>query len=271
MLKTEMRNPRTTHIDRMTSEEMVALIAKENYAAVKAVEEQIKPIAAAVDAVSETFANGGRLFFIGAGASGRLGVLDAAECPPTFGVERDMVTGIIAGGLDCMVRASENEEDNGEKGRSDLLGAGVKRGDTVVGISAAGGAAYVAEALKAAKETGATAVALTCNENTLIASVSDIAIVTDTGEEVITGSTRMKAGTAHKMVLNMLTTCTMIKQGKVYENMMINLRPTNIKLRRRMINIVTQFCGCDEAAAEKLLEENDFNIRKAADTYKENK
>ena len=185
MLKTEMRNPRTIHIDRMTSEEMVALIAKENYAVVEAVEEQTRPIAAAVD---------------------------AAECPPTFGVERDMVTGIIAGGLDCMVRASENEEDNAERGRSDLLNAGVKCGDTVVGISASGGAAYVAEALKTAKELGATAVALTCNENTLIASVSEIAIVTDTGEEVITGSTRMKAGTAHKMVLNILITALKSKQ-----------------------------------------------------------
>ena len=271
MLKTEMRNPRTTHIDRMTSEEMVALIAKENYAVVEAVEEQTRLIAAAVDAISETFSKGGRLFFIGAGTSGRLGVLDAAECPPTFGVERDMVTGIIAGGLDCMVRASENEEDNAERGRIDLLNAGVKCGDTVVGISAAGGAAYVAEALKTAKEIGATAVALTCNEDTLIASASDITIVTDTGEEVITGSTRMKAGTAHKIVLNMLTTCGMIKQGKVYENMMINLRPTNIKLRRRMINIVMEICGCDDATAEKLLEENEFNIRKAVDTYKENK
>ena len=238
MIRTEMRNPRTTHIDHMTTEEMVSLIAKENYAVVKAVEEQTTAIAAAVDAVSNSFSNGGRLFFIGAGTSGRLGVLDAAECPPTFGVERDMVTGIIAGGIDCMVRASENEEDNAERGKSDLLNAGVKHGDTVVGISAAGGAAYVASALKAAKEIGATAVALTCNKDSLIASVSDIAIVTDTGEEVVTGSTRMKAGTAHKMVLNMITTCSMIKQGKVYENMMINLKPTNIKLKQRMINIV---------------------------------
>ncbi len=270
MLRTEMRNPRTTHIDKMTSEEMVELIAKENYAVVTAVENEAKNIAAAVDAVSETFSKGGRLFFIGAGTSGRLGVLDAAECPPTFGVPREMVTGIIAGGLDCMVRASENEEDNAEKGRTDLLVAGVKAGDTVVGISAAGGAAYVAEALKTAKEVGATAVALTCNYNTLIASVSDIAIVTDTGEEVITGSTRMKAGTAHKMVLNMLTTCGMIKQGKVYENMMVNLRPTNIKLRQRMINIVMEITGTDNAAAEKLLEDNEFNIRKAIDAFKEN-
>ena len=268
MIRTEMRNPRTTHIDRMTTEEMVSLIAKENYAVVKAVEEQTTAIAAAVDAVSNSFSNGGRLFFIGAGTSGRLGVLDAAECPPTFGVERDMVTGIIAGGIDCMVRASENEEDNAEMGKSDLLNAGVKRGDTVVGISAAGGAAYVASALKAAKEIGATVIALTCNRDSLIASVSDIAIVTDTGEEVVTGSTRMKAGTAHKMVLNMITTCSMIKQGKVYENMMINLKPTNIKLKQRMINIVCEICDCDAVKAENLLRENDFDIRRAANAYK---
>lgn len=269
MLKTEMRNPRTTHIDSMSSKEMVELIAKENYAVVKAVEKETANIATAVDAVSKTFQNGGRLFFIGAGTSGRLGVLDAAECPPTFGVPQDMVTGIIAGGMECMIKASENEEDNADKGRTDLLNAGVKSGDTVVGISAAGGAAYVAEALKTAREIGATAVALTCNENSLIASVSDIAIVTDTGEEVITGSTRMKAGTAHKMVLNMLTTCGMIKQGKVYENMMINLRPTNIKLRQRMINIVTEITGSDNETAEKLLCANEFDIRKAVNAFKE--
>ena len=269
MLKTEMRNPRSMHIDHMTSEEMVTLIAKENYAVVKAVEKQIRPITDAVDAVSETFSKGGRLFFIGAGSSGRLGILEAAECPPTFGVETDKVVGIIAGGNDCMVRASENEEDNAERGKRDLLNSGVKKGDTVVGISASGGAAYVAEALKTAKETGATAIALTCNENSLIASFSDITIVTDTGEEIITGSTRMKAGTAHKMVLNMLTTCAMIKQGNVYENMMINLSPSNIKLRGRAIRIVMEICGCDDAVAEKLLKENEFNIRKAVDKYKE--
>lgn len=267
MLKTEMRNPSSTHIDKMSSIEMVSLIAKENYNAARAVEQECESIAKAVDMISASFENGGRLFFIGAGTSGRLGVLDAAECPPTYGVDHLMVNGIIAGGRDSMFRASEGAEDNEESGMRDIEEAGVKAGDVVCGISVAGGAAYVAGALKKARALGAKTISLTCNRGSLIESLSDLCICTDTGAEVISGSTRMKAGSAHKMVLNMLTTCAMVKTGKVYENMMINLKPSNIKLKRRMIGIVCEICGCEEKTSEELLEKGNWNIRDAIEIY----
>ena len=263
MLKTEMRNQASTHIDRMQTADMVALMAKENYNAVRAVEEAAPAITQAVDVITNAFENGHRLFFIGAGTSGRLGVLDAAECPPTFGVSPEMVTGIIAGGHDCMFRASENQEDNEASGRADVIANGLSAGDVLVGISVAGGAAYVVGTLRKAKELGAIAIALTSNENTPIEKEADVTIVTDTGAEIVTGSTRLKAGTAHKMVLNILTTCAMIKTGKVYENMMINLRPSNVKLRARTIRIVQEILGCDEASAIEKLEANEWNIRRA--------
>ena len=265
MLKTEMRNEKTMHFDKMSTAEMVAVMAEENYNAVKAVEAASPDIAKAVDAITEAFERGGRLYFIGAGTSGRLGVLDAAECPPTFGVSRDTVVGIIAGGQDCMFRAAEGEEDVREAGIADISSHGVGVNDVLVGISVAGGAAYVVGALETAKARGAVTVALTSNENAPISKVADITILTDTGPEVITGSTRLKAGTAHKMVLNILTTCAMSKTGKVYENMMINLRPTNIKLTARMVRIVGEIAGCDEARARELLEEGEWNIRKAVE------
>lgn len=268
MLKTEMRNPKSTHIDKMSTIDMVNLIAEENILAVKAVQNAAESIAKAVEEVTKSFKNGGRLFYIGAGTSGRLGVLDASECPPTFGVDYDMVTGIIAGGRDSMFRASENKEDIEDAGIQDIVDSGFKKGDVLVGISAAGGAAYVIGALKKAKELGGVCIALTCNEDTKIEKVSDVCIITDTGAEVVTGSTRMKAGTAHKVVLNILTTCGMIQIGNVYENLMINLKPTNIKLRARMIRIVTDICGCDEVKSEELLEKGDWNIRCAVELYK---
>lgn len=265
MLKTEMRNPKTTHIDTMSSIEMLSVISEENFCAARAVEVALPSIAKAVDAITERIENGGRLFYIGAGTSGRLGVIDAAECPPTFGVPRELVTGIIAGGAECMFRAAENQEDMAEEGEKDIISNGLTGKDALVGISVAGGAAYVVGALQKAKEMGALTVALTSNENTPIAAVSDIEIFTDTGAEPITGSTRMKAGSAHKMVLNMLSTCVMVKTGKVYENMMINLRPSNIKLRDRMLRITSDIAGCSKEEAEILLEKNDWSIRKAVE------
>ena len=270
MLKTEMRNPRTTHIDKMSTIDMVSVIAEEFYESVRAVEREKEHIAQAVDLIAGSIAAGGRLFFIGAGTSGRLGVLDAAECPPTFGVSPDLVNGIIAGGRNCMFAASENAEDGEAAGRRDIREHGVTEKDVVVGISVAGGAAYVACALNEAKNIGAGTVALTCNEGSLIEKESDICICTDTGAEVITGSTRMKAGTAHKMVLNILTTGAMVKNGKVYENLMINLKPSNIKLRARVIRITKDIIGCDEEKAVSLLEENGWSIRAAVESAKEN-
>jgi len=265
MLKTEMRNPKTTHIDTMPTLDMVGVIAEEFYESVRAVEREKEHIAQAVDLIAGSIAAGHRLFFIGAGTSGRLGVLDAAECPPTFGVEPGLVTGIIAGGRQCMFAASENAEDGEEAGRRDIRENGVSAGDVVVGISVAGGAAYVVGALNEAHAIGAGTVALTCNEGSAIAQHSDICICTDTGAEVIAGSTRMKAGTAHKMVLNILTTGAMVKNGKVYENMMINLRPSNIKLRARVVRITREITGLDDENAVRLLEEHNWSIRAAAD------
>lgn len=268
MLKTEMRNEHTMHIDKMTSIEMVAAMARENYRAAQAVEEQSEAIAKGIDMIAEAFNTGHRLFFIGCGTSGRLGVLDAVECPPTFGADPSMVQGIIAGGQKRMFAASENEEDKDDKGRLDVQERGVSAGDVVVGVSVAGGAAYVVGGLQKARELGASTIALTCNDDSPIAAVSDLAIVTDTGAEVITGSTRLKAGTAHKMVMNMLTTCAMVKTGRVYENMMVNLKPYNIKLRQRVINIVCDICHCDREKAVELLDATDWEIRAAAELYR---
>jgi len=262
MANTEKRNPKTTHIDKMTTMEMLQVINEENYNSVKAVEEELEHIAEAIDAITESMEKGGRLLYIGAGTSGRLAVVDASECPPTYGVAPELVTGIIAGGARCMFTSSENAEDIAENGRRDVLENGIKKGDVLVGISANGGAAYVLSAMETAKELGCITIALTCNAGSPIDEMADIKICTDTGAEVITGSTRMKAGTAQKLVLNMLSTCAMIKTGKVYENFMINLSPTNKKLKERMIGIVMELLSCEHDMAEQLLEKHDWKIRK---------
>ncbi len=266
MLKTEMRNPYTIHIDKMSTAEMVAGINRENYNAVRAVEAAGSQIVSAIEMITEAIETGHRLFYIGAGTSGRLGVLDAVECPPTYGVSPELVTGILAGGEKCMFRSSEGAEDAKEAGIRDV--AAVSEGDVLVGISVAGGAAYVAGALREAKRKGAKTIALTSNANTRIEAEADLAIITDTGEEVITGSTRMKAGTAHKLVLNTLSTCAMVKTGKVYENMMVNLKPVNIKLTARMVRIVQEITGLEEEKARQLLEENDWEIPAAVEAYR---
>ena len=261
--KTEMRNPLSMNLDKMSTEEMARLVISANYDAVRAVEATISDIAKAVDCIAETFEVGHRLFYIGAGTSGRLGVLDASECPPTFGVPYGQVVGIIAGGNERMFRAGENEEDKYENGVQSIADYGVEGGDVVVGISAAGNAAYVVGALEAAKKLGCVTVAVSSNPETAISRVADISIYTDTGAEVLTGSTRLKAGTAQKIVLNTLTTCAMAKTGKVYENMMINLAPSNEKLRRRVIRITSEILSSDEETAIELLERNGWNIRAA--------
>ena len=264
MLKTEQRNPKSTHIDKMSTAEMVELMARENYVAVKAVEDASESIALAVDAIAESMKNGGRLFYVGAGTSGRLGVLDASECPPTFGVPYDLVNGIIAGGYDCLVKASEGGEDSYENGVLDVKDR-LRAGDVVVGISAAGGAKYVLGALDAAKEMGCVTVGVTSNNDSPLAKNADITIFTDTGAEIITGSTRLKAGTAQKLVLNILSTAAMVKTGKVYENLMINLKPTNEKLRARVISIVCEIKGVDRDRAVELLEASGWDIRSAVE------
>ncbi len=268
MLKTELRNENSTHIDKMTTVEMLSIIQKENENAVLAVSEATDSIAKAIDEIDCRMKKGGRLFYVGCGTSGRLGVLDASECPPTFGVPDDVVIGIIAGGDKALRKAVENSEDNYEAGKSDLKLYNLTESDSVIGISVAGGADYVTGALEYAASVNALTIALTCNENSKISKICDIEILTDTGAEVITGSTRMKAGTAHKMVLNMISTSLMVKAGCVYENLMINLKPSNKKLTDRMVRIVQDITDLSYEKAEKLLKENDFNIRKAINNIK---
>ncbi len=270
ILKTEMRNPNSTNIDRMTTAKMLDLIQKENENAVLSVRGTLGKIEIACDIIAEKLSRGGRLIYIGAGTSGRLGVLDATECPPTFGVPREMVMGIIAGGEKCMFQSAEAEEDNYESGMRDLKDKLLTSDDVVVGISAAGNAQYVIGALDYANGIGCETVGITSNEDTLITKCAKNSIITDTGAEVITGSTRMKAGTAQKIILNMLSTVAMIKLGNVYENMMINLRPTNEKLKQRMIRIVTEITGVSEEEAIKLLEQSDWNIRTSVQKYIKN-
>lgn len=267
-----MRNPKSTHIDKMDTISMVNLISDENINAFTAVKKAADQIAKAVDAITKRIKNGGRLFYIGAGTSGRLAVADAAECPPTYGVSRDLVVGIIAGGEKCLTNASEGDEDKYDMSIKDLKAYDFNYKDALVGISAAGGAAYIVGALDYANSLGALSVGLSCNENSPVLNAASVPILTDTGAEVITGSTRMNAGTAHKMVLNILSTCAMVKTGKVYENYMINLKPSNIKLRNRMIGIVSNITDTDSKKSQELLEQGNWEIRKALGIFElENK
>ena len=268
MYRTEMRNPATTHIDKATTVEALQMIQNENMNAAKAVGDAIEPIAKACDAIVEGMKKGGRLIYIGAGTSGRTGIIDATECPPTFGVDPECVQGIIAGGNECVFRASEGEEDNAEAAVQDLKDKNINENDTLVGISAAGNAEYVVGAILYAKSIGCTTVGLTSNKGSQLDLKSDISIVVDTGPEVITGSTRMKAGTAQKMVLNMLSTTAMIKMGYVYENLMVNLNAKNKKLLVRMVNIVREVLACDEATAKDLLEKTNWKVKDAINLYK---
>ena len=265
MLKTEMRNAKTYNLDKMNTGEILKVINDENINVFSAIEKALPQIEKACDAVSETIKNGGRVFYIGSGTSGRLAVCDAAECPPTFGVPYDLFNGIIAGGRECMFKAAENAEDNPHMSVEDLKNHGFTSKDILIGLSASGSAAYVISALSFANKLGAKTISIVNNENTEMEEIADVGICADTGEEVLTGSTRMKAGTAQKIILNMISTVSMTKCGCVYENLMINLKPTNKKLRRRMIGIVCEILKCDEEKAENLLEENDWNIRLAVE------
>lgn len=263
MLKTETRNPDTYGIDKMSTREMLEIINNENAKVTFAIEAALPQISLVCDAVTDAIEAGGRIFYIGSGTSGRLAVCDAAECPPTFGVPYDLFNGIIAGGEKCMFKAAENAEDNPDAGVEDLKIRDFCDKDILIGISASGSAAYVISAVNYAKSIGAKAFSITNNPDSELGRTANIDICADTGPEVITGSTRMKAGTSQKIILNMISTASMVKCGCVYENMMINLKPTNKKLRRRMIGIVTEILGCTPEKAEELLEENGWDIRLA--------
>lgn len=240
------------HIDELPTLEMLRVINREDQLVALAVERELPQVARAVDAIAERFDRGGRLFYIGAGTSGRLGVLDASECPPTFSVEPELFQGLIAGGDAALRRSSEHSEDSPEQGAEDLRahGFGAEWPDTLVGIAASGRTPYVLGAMAYAKSVGGLTVALSCAPGSAMARAAEIAITPLTGAEVLTGSTRMKAGTATKLVLNMISTGVMIRTGAVYGNLMVNVRPTNAKLvdRAQRIIMVATGCGRDEAA-----------------------
>ncbi len=265
MLKTEMRNPDTYKIGEMQTYDIIKIINNENANVISAIDEALPEIEKACDAAAETIQNGGRVFYIGSGTSGRLAVCDAAECPPTFGVPYDLFNGIIAGGNECMFKAAENAEDNPHASVEDLKSRNFCDKDILIGISASGSAAYVISAIKYAGSIGAKTVSIVNNKGTELGETADINICADTGPEVITGSTRMKAGTAQKIILNMISTASMVRCGCVYENLMINLKPTNKKLRKRMIGIVAEILKCGEEEAEQLLEKHNWNIRSAVE------
>ncbi len=237
MLETEKRNPATTHIDTADTATMLRMMQEANRRSVDAVGEALDAVAQAVDAAAEALSNGGRIIYVGAGTSGRLAVQDAAECPPTFGVDYDTVVALIAGGEKAVFRAVEQVEDSAEAGRADLEAKNLQPRDFVVGISASGNAPYVASALAYARETGCRTAAMSSNRDCRLAEVADIFIFRDTGPEVITGSTRLKAGNAQKMVLNMISTSLMIRMGRVRDNRMVNMQLTSNKL-------VDRGCGC---------------------------
>lgn len=262
-LSTESRNPQTTNLDQMSAQEIVTVMNQEDRKVPLAIESEIPKIAEAVDKIAAAFKKGGRLFYMGAGTSGRLGVLDAAECVPTFGTDPEMVQGLIAGGGQAMTLAVEGAEDNVELGASDLKKRQLTKEDVVVGIAASGRTPYVVGALDYAREIGAETIALSCNHDSIISQHAKTKIEVVAGPEVLSGSTRLKSGTAQKMVLNMLSTGAMVRIGKTYGNLMVDVKPTNEKLVQRAINIVVEVTGVEEKVAQQVLEEADYSVKDA--------
>ncbi|EKX95778.1 N-acetylmuramic acid 6-phosphate etherase [Aggregatibacter actinomycetemcomitans Y4] len=259
----EQRNPNTMHIDSLSPLEAVTLLNKEDKLVALAVEKNLPQIAQAVERIVAAFQAGGRLVYLGAGTSGRLGVLDASECPPTFGVPSGMVVGLIAGGETALRNAVEGAEDNAAAGEQDLRHINFSAKDVLVGITASGRTPYVIGGLNYAKQLGATTVSLVSNPNAVMSDIADIAITTAVGPEALTGSSRLKSGTAQKMVLNMLTTAAMIRLGKCYQNLMVDVQATNQKLKARAIRIVIQATDCDATTAEQTLHTTNGNAKTA--------
>ncbi|WP_053045016.1 N-acetylmuramic acid 6-phosphate etherase, partial [Vibrio cholerae] len=262
-LVSEGRNPDTMDIDLLSSQEIVERLNQQDKQVPLAVEAVLPQIAQAVDKITAAFKQGGRLIYLGAGTSGRLGVLDASECPPTFGVSDQMVIGLIAGGKEAMFTAQEGAEDNATLGAHDLQQIDFSSKDVLVGIAASGRTPYVIGALEYANDLGATTIALSCNPDSPIAEIAQIAISPVVGPEALTGSTRLKSGTAQKLVLNMLTTASMIRLGKSYQNLMVDVRATNRKLIARAVRIVMQATDCQREEAEALLKESHNNAKLA--------
>lgn len=252
---TESRNQASLTIDQLTTIDMLKVINEEDKKVAIAVEKQLPQIAQAVDKIVEAFQQQGRLIYIGAGTSGRLGILDASECPPTYGTPAEQIMGIIAGGTPAIFKAVENAEDKPEQGQADLQSIQFNYKDILVGIAASGRTPYVIGAMEYAKSQGATVISLCCNPNAPMIGLADIAITPIVGAEVITGSSRMKAGTAQKLVLNMLTTASMIKIGKVFSNLMVDVEASNAKLIERQIQIVIEATSCSRQQAINALEQ----------------
>ena len=262
-LETEQSNPATAEIDQMSPLEIAQAMNAEDATVAGAVARELPQVARAIEAIAGRLRGGGRLIYMGAGTSGRLGVLDASECPPTFNVSPDLVVGRIAGGPVALTRAAEDSEDSAEAGETDARALGVRTEDAVVGIAASGRTPYVLGAVAYAKQQGALVVGLACNADTPLSRLVDISIAPVVGAEAITGSTRLKAGTAQKMVLNMLSTGTMVLLGKTFGNLMVDVQATNAKLRRRAVEIVSRVTGRNATAAAALLHECDGEVKTA--------
>ena len=262
-LVSEGRNPRSMNIDVVSTSELLVIINAEDRLVPEAVGKTLPEITRAVDAIVRAFGEGGRLIYIGAGTSGRLGVLDASECPPTFGVPAGMVIGLIAGGRDAVTNAQEGAEDRADDGAADLRNIGLNGRDVVVGIAVSGRTPYVIGALDFARRTGSKTVAVTCNPASVIAKNADISIAPVVGPEVLTGSTRLKSGTAQKLVLNMLSTASMVRIGKTYQNLMVDMIASNEKLVARAVSIVMEATGCTPEEARLALDRTGRNAKLA--------
>lgn len=262
-LMTEQTNNRSNNIDQLSTLEIIELMNDEDYTVAASVKKVLPLISVGIELIYTALSNGGRLFYIGAGTSGRIGVLDASECPPTFCTPPELIQGIIAGGNTAMFTAVEGAEDNRENGAKDLQDRQLKEMDIVVGIAASGRTPYVIGALEYARSIGAKTIALSCNEQAEISHYADLGIEVIVGPEILTGSTRLKSATAQKMVLNMFTTATMIKLGKVYGNLMVDLNPSNIKLIERARNIVKNITGVSYTEAANILNKTDQKVKPA--------
>lgn len=262
-LVSETRNPQTMDLDALSTLELVHRFNQQDTLVAEAVKATLPDVASAVDAAAEALKSGGRIIYMGAGTSGRLGVLDASECPPTFGVSHGLVVGLIAGGPGALLKAVEGAEDNAQLGEDDLIALNLTPQDLVVGLAASGRTPYVIGGLKYARKIGCNTVAISCNPDSPIAQEADIAISPVVGPEALTGSTRLKSGTAQKLVLNMISTGAMVKFGKVYQNLMVDMKATNIKLMDRACRMVVEATGIARAEAEMLLKQTDFDVKPA--------
>ena len=262
-LVSETRNPQTMDLDALSTLDLVHRFNQQDTLVAEAVKATLPDVASAVDAAAEALKSGGRIIYMGAGTSGRLGVLDASECPPTFGVPHGLVVGLIAGGPGALLKAVEGAEDNAQLGEDDLIALNLTPQDLVVGLAASGRTPYVIGGLKYARKIGCNTVAISCNPDSPIAREADIAISPVVGPEALTGSTRLKSGTAQKLVLNMISTGAMVKFGKVYQNLMVDMKATNIKLMDRACRMVVEATGIARAEAEMLLKQTDFDVKPA--------